>query len=151
MATTFRFPQGAAVRWPPVCVVCGDSRVIEERSFGSSVDDFKTGIILSITENKMTISFPLCLRHRLWRRGIRFALVGASAVLAVLFLALFQVVPEDYSWLLWALVAVAIVGLFLMARAAEPVRVFAIIDEHFKIQIRNDIYARAFAQANGLR
>jgi hypothetical protein len=51
--------------------------------------------------------------------------------------------------MLWALVALAIAGLFVMARTAEPVRVFAIIDEHFKIQIRNDIYAKAFAQANG--
>jgi hypothetical protein len=148
MATVFRFPQSTTIQWPPVCVVCGDTKTVSGKSFGSSVDDFSLGIFLRISENKMTITYPICQHHLIRQTALRVGLLIAAALAAAIFVFLFQVVPPDFEWLLWVLIGLAIIGLFTLARISEPVRTFGIIDNHFKIQIRNDIYAKAFASLN---
>lgn len=150
MATTFRFPQSSTIQWPPVCVVCGDTKTISDKSFGSSVDDFSLGIFLRISENRLTLTYPICKHHQFRQRAIRIGLLFVTAVAAITFVFLFQAVPSNFEWALWILICLTIFSLFILARVSEPVRVFSIVDNYFKVQIRNDIYAKAFANLNRL-
>lgn len=148
MATIFRLPQSSTIQWPTVCVVCGNSKTISGKSFGSSVDDFSLGIFLRVSENRLTLTYPICQQHQFKQRAVRIGLLFAAAIAAAIFVFLFQVVPPDFGWALWILVSLTIISLYILARVSEPVRVFGIVDDHFKIQIRNDIYAKAFATLN---
>lgn len=151
MATIFRFPQTSTIQWPPVCVVCGNTKIISAKSFGSSVDDFSLGIFIKVSENRLTLTYPICQHHKFRQRTIRIGLLFATAIAAIAFVFLFQVVPLSFEWALWVLAGLTIIGLYILARISEPVRVFGIVDDHFKIQIRNDIYAKAFANLNNIK
>lgn len=149
MPTTFVLSDGTPLRWPSACVRCASPDVVPQRLFGSSVDDFQVLLFLMrVTENRMTLHYPLCRRHRWISRIEKSLLVFAVSVAALAFVWLPSVISQDAVWSLWILGAMIWILLFTLARIAEPVRVFAIRDGRFRLQIRNEIYARAFAAAN---
>ena len=149
MATTFVLSDGTPLRWPPVCVRCANPDVVPQKLFGSSVDDFQIlPFLMRVTENRMTLHYPMCRRHRWVSRIEKSLLVFATSVAVLAFVWLSNVISQDAVWSLWILGAMILICLFTLARIAEPVRVFAIRDGRFRLQIRNDIYARAFAAAN---
>lgn len=151
MTTTFILPDSTALRWPPVCVRCGESDVLPQKVFGYTVDDFRVlPFLMRVTENRMTLRYPLCRKHRGLRRIAQVLLVVATFVATTALVELYAILDFVEVWWLVALAAVVVALLFALAHAAEPVRVFGIRDGFFRLQIRNDIYARAFATANAL-
>lgn len=151
MATTFILPDSAALRWPPVCVHCGAPDTQPQKVFGYSVDDFRVlPFLIRVTDNRLTLHYPLCRKHQVLRRAAQVLLALATLAVTTSLVVLYELLGDAAVWWLATIAAVVTVFVFVFARFAEPVRVFGISDGLFRLQIRNDIYARAFATANAL-
>ena len=148
----FQLLESASLEWPRRCVSC-DSPAIEGAKAHAVIF---AGIGLSIfgpsiKHDTRRVEFPICRRHRTILSAKRFGYFASFLAVAV-FGSLAYVAFFGRLGHLVASVSlvVAIVSLivFLYCELTAPVRVWNGKPGYIWVAIRNDSYARLFAQAN---
>ena len=148
----FHVLESAALEWPRLCVSCGSPAIEGAKAHavifaGIGLSIFGPGV----KHYTRRLEFPICRRHRMILLAKRFGYFASFLALAV-FGSLAYVAFFGRLGHLVASVSlvVAIVSLivFLYCELTAPVRVWNGKPGYIWVAIRNDDYARQFAQAN---
>jgi hypothetical protein len=148
----FRVPESASLEWPQRCVSCTSTAIEGAKAHAVILAGIGLSIFGPLIKHDLKrIEFPICRRDRTILLAKRFGYFASFLALAV-FGGLAYVAYYGQLGRLVASVSlvVAIVCLivFLYCELTAPVRAWNGKPGYIWVAIRNDTYARLFAQAN---
>jgi len=152
MSSMFHVLESASLEWPRRCVSCGSAAI--EGAQAHAVIFAGLGYLIfdrSIKHYTRRLAFPICRRHRMTLLARRFGYFASFLALAVFGSLAYVAFFGRLGHLLASVsLVVAIVSLivFLYCELTAPVRLWNGKPGYIWVAIRNDNYARLFAQAN---
>lgn len=159
------------LHWPKFCAVCGATADATANTSISTPKDFKYyGALLKWTENTLSVSFPVCRKHRIF-----CSLLDLPAKLGFITAFLFMVFAPTILWISSSLLiswlasfiglkGSAFVGsfitasgfffygstvlLYLLAATIKPVRLSQSDEKNVALSVRNEDYFKSLQGLN---